>query len=69
MSYNRTPSEILKHDLSQAACHGAPADVMANLRGALAFCEAGQRIERKAGSKTINQLIPAEPVVGEVADE
>lgn len=68
MIQNYTASEILRHALDQCACYGAPSDMMATLRGALAFVDKAADIEAATDKQAIH-FIPAAPVEGVVQDE
>lgn len=69
MIQNHTAAEILRNGLAQGACHGAPSDFMANLRGALAFVEKAPEAIRQHDepSVTISPLVDVAP--GASADE
>lgn len=61
-------SRILTDGISMAIMHGAPPDVVANLRGALAFVRHGEAVP-KTKEPVVNVLVPAEPAEGVVQDE
>jgi len=61
-------TRILTDGISMAIMHGAPPDVIANLRGALAFVRHGEVVP-KHKEPVVNVLVPADPVEGVVADE
>jgi hypothetical protein len=49
--------------------HGAPPEVVANLRGALAFVSMGSVVSDEPKEVVINALVPAGPAEGVVNDE
>lgn len=61
-------TRILTDGINQAIMHGAPPDVIANLRGALAFVRHGADAP-KVEAATVNVLVPAGPVGGVTQDE
>jgi hypothetical protein len=61
MIQNYTASEILTTGINQAVMHGAPPDVVANLRGALAFVSMGRVIKDETKEVVINEVVPAAP--------
>lgn len=67
MIHKRTAAEILKHALNQCAMFGAPPDMVANLRGALAFVSIGSEPGDSTPSLCITPL--AETAPGATADE
>lgn len=68
MIQQHSTTDILTNGINQAIMHGAPPDVIANLRGALAFVRHGADAP-KVEAATVNVLVPAAPVEGAVADE
>ena len=65
MSYNRTPLQIIAGGIDQAIQFGAPTDMIARLRGAMAYAEQTgtvlleeTRAIRKAGSIAVGHIIP-----------
>ncbi len=69
MIQSHTTTDILTNGINQAIMHGAPPDVVANLRGALAFVSRGALVTEKTKETTVNVLVPAVPVEGVVHDE
>ena len=61
-------TRILTDGISMAIMHGAPPDVIANLRGALAFVKHGADAPRVKAA-VVNVLVPAGPVEGVTQDE
>lgn len=61
-------TRILTDGINQAIMHGAPPDVIANLRGALAFVRHGAAVP-KVEAATVNVLVPVGPVGGVTQDE
>lgn len=68
MIQSHTTTDILTNGINQAIMHGAPPDVIANLRGALAFVRHGEAVPKDKPT-VVNVLVPAAPVEGAVADE
>lgn len=68
MIQSHTTTDILTNGINQAIMHGAPPDVIANLRGALAFVRHGAAVPKDKPT-VANVLVPAAPVEGVVADE
>ena len=69
MIQNYTATEILTTGINQAVMHGAPPDVVANLRGALAFVNMGAVVHPEVKEVAINATVPAAPAEGVVNDE
>jgi len=61
-------TRILTDGINQAIMHGAPPDVVANLRGALAFVRHGEAVP-KHKEPVVNVLVPAGPAEGVTNDE
>lgn len=63
MIQDHTAADILRHALSQCACHGAPAEMTANLRGALAFVTVGKAVghEMETSAFAISPLSETAP--------
>ena len=61
-------SRILTDGINQAIMHGAPPDVIANLRGALAFVRHGEAVPHEK-PPVVNVMVPAGPAEGVVQDE
>lgn len=61
-------TRILTDGINQAIMHGAPPDVIANLRGALAFVRHGEAVPKDKPT-VVNVLVPAEPAEGVINDE
>jgi len=68
MIQSHTTTDILTTGINQAIMHGAPPDVVANLRGALAFVRHGEAVP-KVKEATVNVLVPAGPAEGVTNDE
>jgi hypothetical protein len=68
MIQSHTTTDILTTGINQAIMHGAPPDVIANLRGALAFVRHGEAVP-KDKPPVVNLLVPAEPVTEITNDE
>jgi hypothetical protein len=69
MIQSHTAPEILTTGINQAIMHGAPPDVVANLRGALAFVQHGAATVHKDSETIINALVPDGPAEGVTNDE
>lgn len=69
MIQSHTPTEILTTGINAALMHGAPPDVVANLRGALAFVRQGAALVEKDVEPTINELVPTAPAEGVTHNE
>jgi hypothetical protein len=69
MIQNHSASEILTTGINMALMHGAPPDVVANLRGALAFVRQGAAVVEKDVEPTINELVPTAPADGVTNNE
>lgn len=68
MIQSHTTTDILTNGINQAIMHGAPPEVIANLRGALAFVRHGEAVP-KSKEPVVNVLVPAGPAEGIVQDE
>jgi hypothetical protein len=68
MIQSHTTTDILTNGINQAIMHGAPPDVIANLRGALAFVRHGEAVPKDKPT-VVNLLVPAEPAEGVTQDE
>jgi len=68
MIQQHSTTDILTNGINQAIMHGAPPDVIANLRGALAFVRHGADAP-KVKEPVVNVLVPAEPVMEITNDE
>jgi hypothetical protein len=69
MIQNYSATEILTTGINQAVMHGAPPEVVANLRGALAFVSMGSVVSDEPKEVVINALVPAGPAEGVANDE
>ncbi len=68
MIQSHSTTDILTNGINQAIMHGAPPDVIANLRGALAFVRHGEAVP-KTKEPVVNVLVPVGPAEGVTQDE
>ena len=68
MIQSHSTTDILTTGINQAIMHGAPPDVIANLRGALAFVRHGEAVPHEK-PPVVNVMVPAGPAEGVVQDE
>ena len=68
MIQSRTTAEILANGIDQSIVNNAPPDMVARLRGALAFVRHGEAVP-KSKEPVVNVLVPAGPAEGVVQDE